>query len=90
MARWKFLIRSHESAYPPSMPNDLTPEARESLIHTVAHSLLFEGRKRTHHADRMIAEIAARKVVEHLLRCGYVIRPGSGLPHHSAPHPDAR
>ncbi len=46
------------------MPDDLTPEAREALIHTVAHGLLFEGRRRTHHADRMMAEIAARKVVE--------------------------
>jgi ribosomal protein S11 len=70
------------------MSDDHPTDNRNALIHAVAHGLLFEVRKRTHHADRMMAEIAARKVVEHLLRCGYVIRRGPGLPHHTAPDPD--
>jgi len=38
-----------------------------------AHALRFQGRKRVHNADEIMAEIVARRLVEHLERAGYVI-----------------
>jgi hypothetical protein len=54
----------------------LSPDDHDDLVQTIAFGLQFEGRKRVHHADSTMAMIAARKVVEHLLRCGYVVTKG--------------
>jgi hypothetical protein len=64
---------------------DINDDDRGDLERAVAHALQFEGRRRTHHADRLMAEIAAKKIVAHLLLCGFVIRKGAGVQHHSAP-----
>ena len=60
----------------------LTPD---DLAAAPAYALRFEGRKRTHNADEIMAEIVARRLVEHLARGGFVVmkRPpeigGAGL-----------
>ncbi len=36
-------------------------------------ALSFHGRKRTYNADEIMAEIVARRLVEHLERAGFVV-----------------
>jgi hypothetical protein len=45
----------------------------EEVADTLAHSLLFEGRKRKHDADGFMARIVADRLVEHLRLSNYVI-----------------
>ena len=43
----------------------------------------FQGRKRVHNADEIMAEIVAKRLVQHLERAGFVImkrRRSAGLP----------
>ena len=51
----------------------LTPASPEDLAAALAFALRFEGRKRTHNADEIMAEIVAKRLVEHLERTGFVI-----------------
>ena len=46
-----------------------TAELRESL----SFALRFEGRKRVHHADDVMANITAERLVRHLERSGFVL-----------------
>ena len=39
----------------------------------IAFALRFQGRKRVHNADEIMAEIVARRLVEHLERAGFVV-----------------
>jgi hypothetical protein len=39
----------------------------------LSFALLYQGRKRVHDADLMIADIVAKRLVEHLLQSGFVI-----------------
>ena len=58
------------------MPDDadeLTPADASDIAESVAFALLFYGRKRVHDSDRMTAAIAARRIVRHLERCGFVL-----------------
>ena len=83
------MIRSHESAYVSAMPDEPeTPSDRDALIQTVAHGLLFQGRKRIHHADQLAAHLAAEKVVEHLMLCGYRLTKGPPREAPRVPYPD--
>jgi hypothetical protein len=46
-----------------------------------AFALMWSGRKRTHEADELMAQITAKHLVEHLQRSGYVVMrrpPGPG------------
>ena len=43
------------------------------FCNTIAFALRFHGRKRVHNADEFMAEIVARRLVEHLERAGFVI-----------------
>ncbi len=61
------------------------PVSRDDLVQTIAHGLRFEGRKRIHHADDFMAHAAAEKLVDHLLRCGYIVTHKPPTPAHSAP-----
>lgn len=56
----------------------LRPAERADLIQTIAHGLRYEGRRRIHHSDDFMARVAAEKLVEHLLRSGYVVMKGPG------------
>jgi hypothetical protein len=50
-----------------------TPADPGELAAALAFALLFDGRKRLHLADEVIAKIAARRQVEHLARAGFVV-----------------
>ncbi len=64
-------------------PKRFTPASREDLIHAVTHAMLFDGRKRTHHWDRINARVAAEKLIDQLHTANYVIMRGPALPAHS-------
>ena len=55
------------------MPDTLTPASPEDLAGALAFALRFAGRKRTHNADEIMAEIVAKRLVEHLERAGFVV-----------------
>jgi hypothetical protein len=52
-----------------------TPHAgsAEDLADALALALRFQGRKRVHNADDLMAEIVAKRLVEHLERAGFVV-----------------
>ena len=43
------------------------------LAGALAFALRFQGRKRTHNADEIMAEIVAHRLVEYLERAGFVV-----------------
>jgi hypothetical protein len=43
------------------------------LASALAFALRFEGRKRTHSADEIVAEIVAKRLVQHMERAGFVV-----------------
>ena len=57
----------------PEASDKLTPATAEDLVGALAFALRFEGRKRTHSADEIMAEIVARRLVDHLERAGFVV-----------------
>jgi hypothetical protein len=61
--------------YRPAMtaPDRLTPAAPDDLADALAFALRFEGRKRTHRGDEIMAEIVAKRLVAHLERAGFVV-----------------
>ena len=58
----------------------LTPASPEDLASALAFALRFHGRKRVHSADEIMAEIVAKRLVEHIERAGFVVlkRPAIG------------
>jgi hypothetical protein len=51
----------------PADPGDLAAAL------ALAFALRYAGRKRTHNADEIMAEIVAKRLVEHLQRAGFVV-----------------
>ena len=51
----------------------LTPADPSDLAAALSFGLRYQGRKRVHNADGIMAEIVARRLVEHLDRAGFVI-----------------
>ena len=51
----------------------LTPADPSDLADALAFALRFAGRKRVHNADEIMAEIVAKRLVEHLERAGFVV-----------------
>ncbi len=51
----------------------LKPATSEDLIAALAFALRFQGRKRVHNADEIMAEIVAKRLAEHLQRAGFVV-----------------
>ena len=69
-----FLLRSHRRAIVRAMPEDkLTPADPVDLAWSIAFALRFEGKKRWHDADDMMAAIVADRIVRSLERSGYVV-----------------
>jgi hypothetical protein len=61
-------------AYPARMPDDkLTPATAEDVADALAFALRFQGRKRVHDADELMSSMVAKRLVEHLERCGFVL-----------------
>ncbi len=57
----------------PDAPEKLPPADPKDLADAVAFALQFDGRKRVHTADEYMAAIAARRIVRHLERAGFVV-----------------
>ncbi len=71
-----FLFRSTDAAIIPRMTDPaerLTPASPDDLADALAFALRFQGRKRVHNADEIMAEIVAKRLVEHLERAGFVV-----------------
>ncbi len=63
--------------YPPLVTDDrdtLTPASADDLADALPFALRFQGRKRNHSADEIMAEIGAKRLVEHLERAGFVVK----------------
>ncbi len=43
------------------------------MVQALSFALLFEGRKRIHHAADIMAQITAEKLVAHLEKSGFVV-----------------
>jgi hypothetical protein len=61
----------------------LTPAEPADVADALAFALRFDGRKRVHYADDMMAQIAAKRLVEHLALSGFVILKKPPAPAHS-------
>ena len=71
----------------------LRPASLDELADSLAIGLRFEGKKRVHHADDMMARITALRLVRHLERSGFVLmkRPDAVAPSTSGhSHPNDR
>jgi hypothetical protein len=55
------------------MPDALTPADPADLTAAFAFAVRYAGRKRVHNADEIMAEIVAKRLVEHLHRAGFVV-----------------
>ncbi len=73
-----FLFCSEPTTILPLMsdPAALEPATPEDLIAALAFALRFQGRKRVHNADEIMAEIVAKRLAEHLQRAGFVVMKG--------------
>ncbi|HET8997371.1 MAG TPA: hypothetical protein VFN42_11960 [Acetobacteraceae bacterium] len=60
----------------------LRPAQPDEIAEALAFALRYEGRKRVHHADDVMARITAERLVRHLERCGFVLMraPGAAAP----------
>jgi hypothetical protein len=68
------LVMFQRHRYPALMHADgLTPADPSDLADALAYALRFQGRKRVHNADEIMAEIVAKRLVEHLERAGFVV-----------------
>ena len=56
---------------PPDEP--LQPAKPEDIADALAFALRYSGRKRVHDSAEIMASIVAKRLVEHLERCGFVI-----------------
>ena len=60
----------------------LRPATPEEIAETLSFALLYQGRKRVHQADDIMARITAERLVAHLERSGFVLmrRPPGAAP----------
>jgi hypothetical protein len=52
---------------------NLAAAAPDDLVNALSFALRFEGRKSEHDADRLNADIGAKRLVRHLDKAGYVV-----------------
>jgi hypothetical protein len=63
-------------SYTAAMPDEtdhLRPTTPDELVQTLSFALRYEGRRRVHHADSFMAQVAAERLVEHLRLSGFVV-----------------
>jgi hypothetical protein len=66
--------RRHTTMVARTRPFDkLTPAEPCDLADATAFVLRFDRRKRVHDADEIMAELVAKRLVEHLGRAGFVV-----------------
>lgn len=51
----------------------MTPATPDEIASALSFALLFNGRRRAHGGDTLMADIVAKRLVEHLERCGFVL-----------------
>ena len=51
----------------------LTPATPDDLVSALAFALRFQGRRRVHDADEIMAEIVAKRLAAHLERAGFIV-----------------
>jgi len=66
-------------------PPNLRPATRDEIMQSLSFALRFNGRKRVHDADEVMARITAERLVEHLGRSGYVVMHKPPLGQHGSP-----
>ncbi|MEA2727746.1 MAG: hypothetical protein QOF70_2221 [Acetobacteraceae bacterium] len=61
-------------SYDPPMTDtpNLRPATSDEIAETLSFALRYDGRKRVHHADELMAKITADRLVKHLEQTGYV------------------
>ena len=63
------------------MGEELKPADPTEIADALSHALRYDGRRRVHDADELMARIVAERLVEHLRRCGFrLVRCGTGAP----------
>jgi len=67
----------------------LRPATRDELAQSLSFALRFNGRKREHGADEIMAQITAERLIAHLERSGYVVMCKPGLSPHRVDLGDA-
>ena len=67
----------------------LRPATTAEIAESIAFALRYDGRKRVHHADEMMARITAERLVKHLQSSGFVVMrlPPAQAPSDSAHRP---
>jgi hypothetical protein len=66
------------------MPDEkLSPADPDDLAWSIAFALKFEGKKRWHDADEVMAAIVARRLIRYRDRAGYVVMKRPPLGGHS-------
>ena len=68
----------------------LKPATRADVVHALRHGLLFEGRRRIHHADEIMGQIAAEKLADYLERSNFVVMRGPPAPDSAPALPTAK
>ena len=58
----------------------LQPADRQDIADALAFALRYSGRKRVHDSAEIMSAIVAKRLVEHLDRCGFVILKKPPLP----------
>ena len=61
----------------------LTPATPDDLAQSLSFALRFEGRKSQHDADKLNADIVAKRLVRYLDKAGYVVMKKPPLVGHS-------
>jgi hypothetical protein len=70
----KFLLRSRSARYSPRMSADsLRPADSAEVADALAYALRYDGNRRVHHADGIMARIAADHLIRHLTASGFVV-----------------
>ena len=71
-----------ESRYRPAMPDTphLRPATPDEITNALSFALRYQGRKRVHHADDMMARITAERLIKHLTASGFVVMKGQPAP----------
>jgi len=69
------------------MADDLKAAGEDEIADALMHALRFDGRRRVHDADELMARLVAERLVAHLRRCGFrLMRVPSAPPPDTSPH----
>jgi len=57
----------------PDDPAQLRLATPDEIADTLSFALRYDGRKRIHQGDTLMAQIVARRLIDHLERSGFVV-----------------